>query len=99
MNRVLRGKFHAASVVFLLGVSSFSVQQLTTGKPRKTLEEKLLVGATIRRKLAALASLLEHLCKSDAVTHNPVKGVRSPVVESRQEKTPAKILSSLKNPL
>lgn len=56
---------------------------------RKTLEEKLLAGATIRRKLAALASLFEHLCESNAVTHNPVKGVKRPVVESLQGKTPA----------
>ena len=50
---------------------------------RKTLEEKSLAGATIRRKLAALASLFEHLCESNAVTHNPVKGVKRPVVESQ----------------
>lgn len=56
---------------------------------RKTLEEKLLAGATIRRKLAALASLFEHLCESNSVTHNPVKGVKRPVVESVQGKTPA----------
>ncbi len=56
---------------------------------RKTLEEKSLAGATIRRKLAALASLFEHLCESNSVTHNPVKGVKRPVVESQQGKTPA----------
>ncbi|MEO6431712.1 MAG: site-specific integrase, partial [Nitrosospira sp.] len=41
---------------------------------RKKLEVQQLAGATIRRKLAALASLFEHLCESNAVTHNPVKG-------------------------
>ncbi|WP_256376979.1 hypothetical protein [Nitrosospira multiformis] len=56
---------------------------------RKTLEEKSLSGATIRRKLAALASLFEHLCESNSVTHNPVKGVKRPVVESQQGKIPA----------
>src|SRR5687768_3028223 len=56
---------------------------------RKTLEVRQLGGATIRRKLAALASLFEHLCESNAVTHNPVKGVKRPVVESQQGKTPA----------
>ena len=56
---------------------------------RKTLEEKSLAGATIRRKLAALASLFEHLSESNLVTHNPVKGVKRPVVESQQGKTPA----------
>ena len=53
---------------------------------RKTLEVRQLAGATIRRKLAALASLFEHLFESNAVTHNPVKGVKRPVVESQQEK-------------
>lgn len=56
---------------------------------RKTLEEKSLAGAAIRRKLAALASLFEHLCESNSVTHNPVKGVKRPVVESQQGKPPA----------
>src|SRR5690348_16195087 len=40
---------------------------------RKTLEEKSLAGTTIRRKLAALASLFEHLCETNSVSHNPVK--------------------------
>ncbi len=56
---------------------------------RKTLEEKSLAGATIRRKLAALASLFEHLCETNSMSHNPVKGVKRPVVESQQGKTPA----------
>jgi len=56
---------------------------------RKTLEEKSLSGATIRRKLAAPASLFEHLCESNALSHNPVKGVKRPVVESLQGKTAA----------
>src|SRR5687768_3929729 len=56
---------------------------------RKSLEEEQLGGATIRRKLAALSSLFEYLCESNAVTHNPVKGVKRPPVESWQGKTPA----------
>jgi site-specific recombinase XerD len=56
---------------------------------RKTLEAEQLAGASIRRKLAALSSLFEHLCENNAVTHNPVKGVKRPVVESQQGKTPA----------
>ncbi|SDA28862.1 Site-specific recombinase XerD [Nitrosospira sp. Nsp18] len=56
---------------------------------RKSLEAQLLGGSTIRRKLAALSSLFEHLCESNAVTHNPVKGVKRPAVESQQGKTPA----------
>jgi site-specific recombinase XerC len=45
---------------------------------RKDLETRELGGATIRRKLAALSSLFEHLCDANAVTHNPVKGVKRP---------------------
>jgi site-specific recombinase XerD len=56
---------------------------------RKSLEEEQLGGATIRRKLAALSSLFEYLCEANAVTHNPVKGVKRPPVESWQGKTPA----------
>ena len=33
--------------------------------------------------------MFEYLCESNAVTHNPVKGVKRPVVESLQGKTPA----------
>jgi site-specific recombinase XerD len=56
---------------------------------RKDLETRELGGATIRRKLAALSSLFEHLCDANAVTHNPVKGVKRPKVESYEGKTPA----------
>ncbi len=53
------------------------------------LEKQSLSGSTIRRKLAALASLFEYLCNHNAVTHNPVKGVKRPRVESQTGKTPA----------
>ena len=56
---------------------------------RKALEGRNLSGATIRRKLAALSSLFEYLCDFNAVTHNPVKGVKRPPVESYEGKTPA----------
>jgi site-specific recombinase XerD len=56
---------------------------------RADLEKQQLAGATIRRKLAALASLYEYLCNCNAVPHNPVKGVRRPNVESQEGKTPA----------
>ena len=56
---------------------------------RKRLEARELAGATIRRKLAALSSLFEHLCDANAVTHNPVKGVKRPQVETYEGKTPA----------
>ena len=48
-----------------------------------------LSSQTIRHRLAALSSLFEYLCDRNAVTHNPVKGVRRPPVESYEGKTPA----------
>ncbi len=56
---------------------------------RKALEERELSGATIRRKLAALSSLFESLCERNAVTHNPVKGVKRPRADGNEGKTPA----------
>jgi site-specific recombinase XerD len=56
---------------------------------RSELERLGLSGATIRRKLAALGSLFDYLCDCNAVTHNPVKGVKRPKVDSYEGKTPA----------
>jgi integrase/recombinase XerD len=56
---------------------------------RNELEKQRLSGATIRRKLAALTSLFEYLSNQNAVTHNPVQGVKRPKVESQTGKTPA----------
>ena len=56
---------------------------------RAELEKQGLAGASIRRKLAALASLYDYLCECNAVTHNPVRGVRRPKAESSEGKTPA----------
>jgi integrase/recombinase XerD len=56
---------------------------------RKQLEGRVLSGATLRRKLTALSSLFEYLCDHNAVTHNPVKGVKRPKVKSYEGKTPA----------
>ena len=56
---------------------------------RADIERQKLAGSTIRRKLAALASLYEYLCETNAVTHNPVKGVKRPRVDSYEGKTPA----------
>ena len=44
---------------------------------------------TVRHRLAALSSLFEHLCKRNAATHYPVKGVKRPSVESYAGKKPA----------
>lgn len=56
---------------------------------RAELETQKLAGSTVRRKLAALSSLFEYLCNQNAVTHNPVKGVKRPRVESQMGVTPA----------
>lgn len=56
---------------------------------RRSLEERGLSTPTIRRKLSALSSLFSHLCDSNAVTHNPVLGVKRPRSETVEGKTPA----------
>ena len=56
---------------------------------RKHLETGGSGPATIRRKLSALASLFDHLCEVNAVTHNPVRGVKRPRAETGEGKTPA----------
>jgi site-specific recombinase XerD len=56
---------------------------------RDELRRRGLGGATIRHRLAALASLFEYLCEKNAVTHNPVKGIERPRTESGEGKTPA----------
>jgi integrase/recombinase XerD len=56
---------------------------------RRDLEQRALSGATIRRKLAAISSLFEYLCESNAVVSNPVKGVRRPKMVSSEGTTPA----------
>lgn len=57
---------------------------------RSQLEQRGLSGATIRRKLAALASLYDHLLDSNAVSvGNPVHGVKRPKIETNEGKTPA----------
>ena len=56
---------------------------------RHDLERRELAGSTQRRKLAALSSLFESLCERNAVSTNPVDGVKRPKVESYEGKTPA----------
>ena len=55
---------------------------------RKDLERPGLAKSSIRRKLAAVASLFDHLCEANAVTHNPVRGVKRPKAETNEGKTP-----------
>ncbi len=56
---------------------------------RQDLEARSLAAATIRRKLAALTSLFDYLCDQNAITHNPVNGVKRPSEGSNEGKTPA----------
>ena len=56
---------------------------------RDDLAKRKLSSQTVRHRLAALSSLFEYLCNCNAVTHNPVKGVKRPPVESYEGKTPA----------
>ncbi|MEE4139998.1 tyrosine-type recombinase/integrase [Pseudomonas viridiflava] len=57
---------------------------------RAQLERSALSGATIRRKLAALASLFDYLLNNNALAGgNPVHGVARPKVETNEGKTPA----------
>jgi integrase/recombinase XerD len=56
---------------------------------RKNLERQDLSPASIRRKLSAVSDLFEYLCESNAVTHNPVKGVARPKDGANEGKTPA----------
>lgn len=56
---------------------------------RKTLEQRNLSPATIRRKLSALSALFNHLCESNAVLLNPTRGVKRPAAGANEGKTPA----------
>jgi site-specific recombinase XerD len=57
---------------------------------RAQLEQRGLSAATIRRKLAALVSLFDHLLECNAVAGgNPVHGVKRPKMETNEGKTPA----------
>lgn len=56
---------------------------------RDALGEQVLSGTTIRHRLSALSALFQYLCDKNAVTHNPVKGIKRPKVESDEGKTPA----------
>jgi site-specific recombinase XerD len=56
---------------------------------RDDLTRRALSATTVRHRLSALASLFEYLCDKNAVTHNPVKGVKRPVPETYEGKTPA----------
>jgi integrase len=56
---------------------------------RKSLEAQELAPATLRRKLAALSALFNHLAECNAVLFNPTRGVKRPAADSNEGKTPA----------
>ena len=56
---------------------------------RKSLEERQMAPATIRRKLSALSDLFDYLCKENAIVINPVHGVERPTEGANEGKTPA----------
>jgi site-specific recombinase XerD len=45
--------------------------------------------SSIRRKLSALSSLFDYLCERNAVTGNPVDGVKRPMTNGNEGSTPA----------
>jgi integrase/recombinase XerD len=56
---------------------------------RKSLSDRNLAAATIRRKLSALSSLFDYLCEQNAISHNVVDGVKRPTEGANEGKTPA----------
>ena len=56
---------------------------------RQDLEARSLAPSSIRRKLAALASLFDYLCERNAVPHNPADGVKRPKANHHEGLTPA----------
>src|SRR6266436_4793147 len=56
---------------------------------RKDLEARELSPASIRRKLSALSSLFDYLCERNAVSGNPVDGVKRPMANGNEGSTPA----------
>jgi hypothetical protein len=56
---------------------------------RKDLEGECSVGQPSGASSRRSSRSFEHLCDANAVTHNPVKGMKRPKVESYEGKTPA----------
>ena len=56
---------------------------------RKDMERRGLAPSSIRRKLSALSSLFDYLCERNAVTGNPVDGVKRPMTNGNEGSTPA----------
>lgn len=56
---------------------------------RKQFESRELAPSTVRRKFSAISSLFDYLCEKNAVTYNPVKGVKRPAANANDGSTPA----------
>ena len=56
---------------------------------RKKMESRDLAPSSVRRKLSAISSLFDYLCERNAVTHNPVNGVKRPMSNNNEGTTPA----------
>jgi hypothetical protein len=56
---------------------------------RKDLEARALSPASVRRKLSAVSSLFDYLCERNAVSGNPVDGVKRPAANGNEGTTPA----------
>jgi integrase/recombinase XerD len=74
-----------------VGINRPEAFRLITRAPviawRKDSERRQLSPSTIRRKLSALSSLFEYLCERNAVTHNPVRGVKRPKANNNKGTT------------
>ena len=53
------------------------------------MESRKLEPASIRRKLSALSSLFDYLCERNAISGNPVDGVKRPMANGNEGSTPA----------
>jgi integrase/recombinase XerD len=56
---------------------------------RKHLESRALAPSSIRRKLSALSALFDYLCERNAISGNPVDGVKRPMANGNEGSTPA----------
>ena len=56
---------------------------------RDYLKRQDLAASTIRRKIAAISALFDHLCNTNSVRYNPCSGVKRPSEGANEGKTPA----------
>ena len=56
---------------------------------RKDLEKREFAPSSIRRKLSELSALFDYLCEHNAVSGNPVNGVKRPMANGNEGSTPS----------